>query len=145
MNEMLTNHHLLVGNYSEAAEEIENILKQKKDNRLIKKLIVCYTQLGKIDEAFCFFYSLIKEDINAIINTGINEEYCPCPEIIPKVERKEVTYKNNSDRDIVLGMLWLYCDPKTSLKYFLNVLNNTEYDNRISEVIKIIKSQINDH
>jgi pentatricopeptide repeat protein len=145
MNEMLTNHHFLVGNYSEAAEEIENMLKYRKDNKLIKKLIVCYTQLGKIDEAFSLFHTLVKEDINLIINTGLNEEYCPCPEIIPKVERKEVTFKNICDRDIVLGMLWLYCDPKTSLKYFSNVLNSFGYDNRINEVIKIIKSQINDH
>ena len=142
---MLTNHHFLVGNYSDAAEEIENLQKHKNDNRLIKKLIVCYTQLGKIDEAFSLFHSLIKEDINTIIDTGISEEYCPCPELIPKVERKEITYKNNYDRDLVLGMLWLYCDPKTSIKYFSNVLSNIEYDNRINEVIKIIKAQINDH
>jgi pentatricopeptide repeat protein len=134
-----------VGNYSEAAEEIENLLKHKKDNRLIKKLIVCYTQLGKINEAFSLFHSLVKEDLNLILNTSLNEEYCPCPEIIPKVERKEITYQSNFDRNIVLGMLWLYCDPQTSLKYFLSALDNIEYDNRINELIKIIKSQINDH
>ena len=69
MSEMLGNQYFLARNYSGAAQELEKVLREDSKNKAIRrKLIVCYTQIGEIQEALSLFLSLAKEDIGFIIN-----------------------------------------------------------------------------
>ncbi|MGK9475290.1 tetratricopeptide repeat protein [Melioribacter sp. OK-6-Me] len=139
MSEMLGNYHFLIRDYYSALGELENALDKDPGNKLIrKKLIICMTQAGKVEEAFDHFYSLINEDIGIIINTKPDWEDCPCPHLVNKIEKDEIPVKNQYEKYLQLGMLWLYCDAKESIKNFKNALKYRS-DEKILHVIKLIE------
>ena len=142
MNEMLANHHFLVRNYSGASEELERIINVRPDKKLMKKLIICYTQTGRPDEALNLFLSVIKDDINIITSTNLDSEDCPCPELIFKVESNDVDYKDKYTKSYVLGILWLYCDLAESLKYFLRAKNFNQENDQVDKIIILLKKTI---
>lgn len=129
--------------YAEAAEELEKIYKKNPNNKnVIKKLIVCYTQIGKVNLAFELFYLLVNEDIELIIKTDPIKDDCPCFEL---VERDIYTEKYNlesTDIMIVKGIIWLYCDLEKSLKIFEEI-NHIIKNNKIKGIIKKMKEYKN--
>ncbi|MGK9368626.1 tetratricopeptide repeat protein [Melioribacter sp. Ez-97] len=142
MSEMLGNYHFMIRDYYSALNELEKALDKDPGNKLIrKKLIICLTQVGKVEEAFNQFYFLINEDVEIIVNTRPDWEDCPCPHLVNKIEKDEIPTKNQYEKYLQLGMLWLYCDAKESIKNFKNALKMNS-DNRLLHVIKIIEPYI---
>lgn len=139
MHEMLGNQYFLARNYTEARNELELALKENPTSLSIKKkLIICHIQTGSIFRALDLFYEVVKENIFTIINTDPILDNCPCPEIIYELENS--LYSANSEvRTLSLGMLWLFCDIKESLKYFTTL---TSTDKRIQTIIEQLQLTI---
>jgi hypothetical protein len=137
-SEMLGNKYFLARNYQGAAKNLQYVLSEDPINKSArKKIIICYTQTGEIKKAFDNFYTLVKEDINFIINTDPVADDCPCPELVAKYG-KIFPYENDSfDMKLMLGMLWLYCDVNKSSEIFGD-LTKKSTDLRIKEVLSLI-------
>ncbi len=118
MSEMLGNQYFLARKFCEALTELEEALNKDLFNKSIrKKLIICYLKTNRLDKALKLFIQLINEDIDIIINTDPILDDCPCPEIIYELENT-LEAEDTNERNIALGILWLYCDLSTSIKYF---------------------------
>ena len=132
MDEMLGNHYFLSRNYGRAAELLEKALRAEPKNKSIRrKLIICFAQTGHIDKALSAFLSLIKEDIDFIINTDPVDDDCPCPELVFNMEHGNVSDQESIDSTMVLGMLWLYCNLHKSFEYFTQAANMDKNDKMI--------------
>jgi len=142
-SEMLGNKYFLARNYQSAAQNLQYVLSHNPINKAArKKIIICYTQTGEIKKAFENFYTLVKEDINYIINTDPVADDCPCPELVVKYG-KVFPYENDSfDMKLMLGMLWLYCDVEKSIGYFKAIDGTNIADLRIREILKLIEKNI---
>jgi tetratricopeptide (TPR) repeat protein len=142
-SEMLGNKYFLARNYEDAAINFQHTLQFDPINKSIRKrLIICYTQIGQIQKAFDIFYSLVKEDIDFIINTDIVADDCPCPELTSKYGGI-LAYENDSyDLKLMIGMLWLYCDAAKSLGFFKRIQSENPGDVRIKEVTTIIQEKL---
>jgi tetratricopeptide (TPR) repeat protein len=142
MFEMLGNQFFLVRNYSRAAEVLEEALLHDRKNKAIrKKLIICYTQTGEIEKALDLFISLINEDINFLINTNLEADDCPCIELVFDLEKKLVQNRESLDYHLILGMLWLYCDLKKSIKYFNQAHKLDPSNQKMKSVLGILNAQ----
>jgi tetratricopeptide (TPR) repeat protein len=139
MSEMLGNQYFLARNYESAAKNLQYALDIDPLNKAVrKKLIICYSQTGEIQKALNVFYNLIEEDIDCIINTDVVSDDCPCPDLV-KHYGKIFPYEENSiDLKLMLGMLWLYCEVPTSLKFFKSVLKEYPNDERLKSISSII-------
>lgn len=142
-SEMLGNKYFLARNYQGAAQNLQYVLSHNPINKgARKKIIICYTQTGEIEKAFENFYTLVKEDFNYIINTDPVADDCPCPELVAKYG-KVFPYENNSyDLQLMLGMLWLYCDVEKSIGYFKALVKINTADLRIREILELIEKNI---
>ncbi len=131
MSEMLGNQYFMARKYEDAEKQLEETLAKEPANKSIrKKLIICYTQTGQISRALQTFLSLIKEDIHFVIDTDPVEDDCPCPELVFDIEKSSENKPSELARTEVLGMLWLYCNPEKSAKYFRKALTfqtDTQY------------------
>lgn len=118
MSEMLGNQYFMVRKYCEALAEFEEEYRKDTTNKSVrKKLIICFIKTNRIKEAFEIFIKLVDEDLEFIINTDPIFDDCPCPDIIFELENSIET--DTQDKKILaLGMLWLFCDIKKSVKYF---------------------------
>lgn len=144
MSEMLGNQFFMARKYEEAEKELEEALSNNQNSKHIRrKLIICYTQTNKLNQAFSLFYKLAVEDIDFIMSADPILDDCPCPEI--------VTYlKDNAPEDTkkvlnelkMLGILWLYCDPNKSYKYFKDYLKLDPNDSKIAHLIKLLGSKL---
>ena len=143
MHEMLGNQYFLARNYSRAAENLEKALvKFPRNKRIRRKLIICYTQLGEVEKALNTFISLIKEDIDFIINTDPIDDDCPCSELVFDLERR-MSEKGESFNDlVVLGMLWLYCNIERSWNYFQQAARTQPDNPKIKSVLSMLKPKI---
>jgi len=142
MFEMLGNQFFMVRNYARAAEMLERALwKDAKNKAIQRKLIVCYTQIGKVNKALEVFLSLIKEDIDFIINTDPVDDDCPCPELVFEMENKRDQNESSLDFHLILGMLWLYCDLDQSIKYFQKALAIAPHNAQIKSILSILKAR----
>lgn len=140
MSEMLGNQYFLTRNYSKAVSIYSRINKIEPKNILVKKrLIICFTQIGEMSKAFDFFYELVSEDIEAIINTDLIEDDCPCLELTKRYGMILPYEKNSIDLKLMLGMLWLYCDIEKSLGFFNELLVSNPEEKRYQEIIFKIK------
>ncbi len=145
MYEMLGNQYFLARNYSRAAENLEKALrKNPRNKRVRRKLIICYTQLGEVEKALNTFISLIKEDVDFVINTDPIDDDCPCSELVFDLERKVAERGESLNDLIVLGILWLYCNVDRSWNYFLQASRMNPDEARIKSVLSILKPRI-DH
>lgn len=137
MSEMLANHYFLVRNFISAKSILESIIEKEPNNLTAsKKLIICFVATAEVDKALKLFYKVIKTNIELIINTKIDSEDCPCPEIINEVDSKDNFFKSDREKTIALGILWAYCNIEKSIEYFKKVeMLNTEND-----IIKNINS-----
>ena len=83
MSEMLGNQFFLARNYAGAANELEKALKKDPASKYVqRKLVVCYSQINKLEKAFNVFYDLAKRDMDFIINAKYDDAECPCPELV---------------------------------------------------------------
>ncbi|NWF90989.1 MAG: hypothetical protein HXY50_16200 [Ignavibacteriaceae bacterium] len=145
MSEMLANHYFLVRNFLPAKTLFEKILIKEDSNKNIKKkLIICCVITGEIKRALELFTSLIEEDIDVILNTDLNSEDCPCPELIGQIENHNNFFNSESEYLIGLGILWLYCDLHQSLKYFNKVLVLAPDNNQYLKITSILRKRLSE-
>jgi pentatricopeptide repeat protein len=143
VSEMLGNQYFLARKYTKAANNFQQALANNSANKAIKKkLIICYTQTGEIEKALMIFHELVEEDIDFIINTDIKEDACPCNELIEKYGSVLPYEENSTDLKIMLGMLWLYCDPEKSLSFFKSVTEDYEENKTIDSIIRMIENSV---
>jgi tetratricopeptide (TPR) repeat protein len=139
MSEMLANQYFMIRKYSLAKEEYEKLLTDKEtDDKLLKKLIVCYVVSNELEKAFHLFFELIKKDPYIIINTKLEDEDCPCHEIIPQIQNDQILFNDKEEKNLALGILSLFCNKNDSLNY-LNKLSKEIYNQqKIKEAVQII-------
>ena len=139
MDEMLGNHYFLSRNYGRAAQLLEKASRvDPKDKPIRRKLIICFAQTGRIDDALAVFLSLIKEDIDFIINTDPVDDDCPCPELVFEMEHGNINNNQSLDSMIVLGILWLYCNFHKSFEYFTQAANIDKNNKMIKSIITLL-------
>lgn len=144
MSEMLGNHYFQLKDYSLAEHAYEKLSSREfSELKILKRLIICYTQTDKLEKALKLFIQLIESDINTIIRTDSNEEFCPCNDLIFSIENKTIKYENEFQTFSVLGILWLYCNYKTSLKYFKMAINEEPANEILQKAIKLIENYSN--
>ena len=140
MSEMLGNQYFMARKFAASVPEFEEVFNRAPDNKMIrKKLIICYTQIGQIQRAFQLFHSLIKEDIDIIAKTDVIADDCPCPELVEKLSEAQVS-DSNLEKELKLGILWLYCDSNNSLEHFLKAQSSDPNDELLTSTIRIISS-----
>lgn len=143
MNEMLGNYYFLVRNFISAKSIFERILEKDPINKSIKKkLTICYITSGEIDKALELFLIQIKDDIDFIINTDIKADDCPCPELISEIENQEKLFKNEIEKTIALGILWLYCSLEKSTEYFKRAELTNPKEERFMEITSILVNKL---
>lgn len=141
MSEMLGNQLFLVRKFSEAEKEFEQVLENEPQNlQTLKKIIVCHTQTGKYDLALKRFYKLVKINPHLIIETDQIFEDCPCPELIGKLENSLPFEKDEFYFQVLMGILWLYCDEKKSLEYFKAAQQNEPDNFYVNEIVNVLVS-----
>ena len=143
MSEMLANQYFLVRNFISAKSIYESILEKDSTNKSIKKkLTICCITTGEVDNALSLFLSQIKDDIDFVIHTDIRSEDCPCPELISQIENEEKLFKNEIEKTIALGILWLYCSLEKSIDFFKKAEVKNSNDNRIKEINSILINKL---
>jgi len=143
MNEMLGNQYFMARNYRAAQDEFELAIKKDPTlNRLKKKLIICYTQTGKVKQAIDLFIELISEHIELIIDTDPIRDDCPCPDLVEQIEKLKDSHTNSLDYHLILGIVWLYCDVNKSIEYFIKARQLEPADPRINKTIQIIENYL---
>lgn len=143
MSEMLGSQYFLARNYGRAAEELETaLLKDPKNKGIRRKLIVCYTQIGRVERALDLFLSLAKEDVDFTINTDPIDDDCPCPELVCDLEAKRGNNRESPDFHLILGMLWLYCNPRKSLQYSQTAQRLTSGNRKVKSVLTLLTARI---
>ena len=143
---MLANQYFLTRKYNLAAKELEeSIFSIDNSKIIIKKLIICYTQINKPVEALELFLELIKTDIDIIMRTDPKADDCPCFELIDRIKCDFVKYEDEFTKSYTLGILYLYCNLKQSLNYFKTALKFDPSNNKIIDVIEILGSKNNNY
>ncbi len=143
MSEMLANHHFMLRDYISAAERFEEELRHNKSSiTLKKKLIICYTQIGKVESAIDTIILLNKKELQSIIHTDPAIEDCPCRDIIYKIETRKIFNPNLKNKYLVLGVLWMYCDIRKSIEYFELVKELDKNDTRIRFIIELLDNEL---
>ena len=137
---MLANYHFIIGNYCTAIPELEVELSKNPSNYINKKkLIICYTQSNKLSKAIKHFIELLQEDINLIIDTDVEYEDCPCPDLIAMLENGTIQREGDLNLFVELGILWLYCDRDESVKYFLRAQKLDPSDKLINKILNLLQ------
>lgn len=135
MSEMLGNQYFMARNFVAAHAEFEGVLLKDPCNKLVgKKQIICYTQIGEIKKALTLFRNLIDTDIKLITNTDPINDDCPCPEIIHQMKSNSPAYIDN-EKNIMLGILWLYCDINESIRYFKMASKEQKEDASVQSIL----------
>ena len=146
MHEMLGNQYFMIRNFSAAKQEFELAMEDYPGNlKIKKKLIVCYTQTGDVARAFRLFKELVETDIEIIVNTHPVADDCPCPELIPIIEKQEAISINPFEANLILAMLWLYCDKENSMRYFLKAQAQKSENTELAEVISKVRTYLDTH
>lgn len=139
---MIANYHFMVRDFINATKELEETLRISYSKKTIKKLIICYTQTERFQDALELFYNLINEDIDYLINTDIENDGCPCPQLISIIENSKIKFPDEFTHNYVLGILWLYCDIHKSHYYFNSALILNPADRKMNNIITIIEKKI---
>lgn len=143
MSEMLGNQYFLSRNYQLAASVYSKVHDLEPNNlSIVKRMIICYTQIGEMDKAFYHFYELVKKDVSIIINTDLIADDCPCPELTERYG-KILPYENNSmELKLLLGILWLYCDSEKSLQFFDQLSKEVPQEKKYKEIVLVINKYL---
>lgn len=146
MSEMLGNQFFMARNYPAAQKELEEVyLKEPHNISVKKKLVLCYTQTGKLKEAIKLFSEIINENIELILDTDPSRDDCPCSELIAKIEKQYHPENSSSEHLLILAIIWLYCDENKSLEYFYKLKKLEPSNEVVSSAIKCIETFINEH
>jgi len=138
---MLGNQLFLARKYSQATENLELALEKDPQNLAIKhKLVICYTQIGQIDKALSIFISILRKNVDFIINTDPLDDDCPCPELVLELEKKLCENRDSLDYQLIMGMLWLYCSIEKSLQYFLKAQQIMPQNQEVNSILKILNN-----
>jgi pentatricopeptide repeat protein len=141
MSEMLGNQYFLVRNFEKALQQFEKVAEEGHLNEKIrKKMIICYCEVGNVDAALALFEKVITENIDLIVLTDIVSEDCPCPELLERMKWYEKIAANSFDFNCIIGMLNLYCNIDESIKYFLRSRSLQPADLRVNRILKLIKA-----
>ncbi len=144
MSEMLANHYFMIRNYARAINTYESLAAKSGISKATrKKMIICYVRTFQIEKAFVEFNKLVEEDLSFIIQTDLNADDCPCPDIIAEIERNEIDFKNKYEKLIALGILWLYCDKKESLVHFTKAYQIDQNDIHLHKLILLLNNNKN--
>jgi len=136
MSEMLGNQYFMARKYAAALTAFEECIKRGKSNKgILKKMIVCYTQVGKIEKSAELLDNLIHKDLEFILNTDPILDDCPCNELVNNLQGKYNQTVKSFDYLLALGVLWLYCNMDKSISYFKKALK-IKPDNKL--VISIL-------
>lgn len=142
MSEMLGNQYFMARNYKEAVKELEPVyLKDISNKSVRRKLIIGYTQTGKIMKALELFIPLVIEDVDFIMSADPIVDDCPCREIMQHLSSSPKNI-DSAESNIYNGILWLYCEPKKSLKFFRRAMFDFPENEEIKKIILIIKEHI---
>lgn len=145
MSEMLGNQYFMARKYKEAVRELELVYLTDSLNKSVRrKLIIAYAQTRNLKKALELFISLVKDDVDFIINADPISDDCPCPEIVDELgttPKDDISQESN----LYHGILWLYCDSKVSLKFLKNALKDFPEDEGLKDSIKIIETSIQLH
>jgi hypothetical protein len=132
MHEMFGNQYFLARNYIQAQKELEAALVHNPTSVSIKKkLVICHIQTETIDRAVDLFLDVITHDVHSIISTNPIFDNCPCPQLVYEMENSIAT-TNENQKNLALGMLWLYCDIIPSYRHFMSI---TRPDERVKRII----------
>ena len=142
MEEMLANQYFMMRKYNLAAKELEQAFHFTHNQKLAKKLIICYTQINKPREALDLFLSVISSNIELITDTDPLADDCPCPVLVTNIENGSVTYENEFIKFYVLGILQLYCKRDESIKYFEKANQLNPIDINIIRILEILKNNV---
>ncbi len=141
MSEMLGNQYFLARNFEKALHQFEKVAEIGHVNEKIrKKMIICYCEVGNVNAALALFDEVITENIDLIALTDVVSEDCPCPELLERMKWYEKVATNSFDFNCIMGMLNLYCNVDDSAKYFSRALELYPKDARISRISAKIKS-----
>jgi tetratricopeptide (TPR) repeat protein len=141
MNEMLANQYFIAERFKDACEKYKEVLKVNPTNTQVKKkLILCYIQIGKVQDAFELFLEIITTNINTIIENEKNIYNQPCKKMIYELEHLPSDL-NETDKMLVLGMLWMYCDINQAIQYFRKLITENPNDLIFKKVLnKLLNS-----
>ncbi|MGE5352264.1 MAG: hypothetical protein ACM3P0_09285 [Acidobacteriota bacterium] len=143
ISEMLGNQYFMMRKYMAASKEFEKSLQADLGNyKVVKKLVICYTQINRPFDALELFLDLISHDIGIIINTDPIAVNCPCPELIGVVEAGAVRYEDKFTMNCMLGILWLYCDMSVSLRYFKRAYDIEQENTLLNKVIRVYEDYL---
>lgn len=138
MNEMLGNQYFLSKRFNEATTQFERALLFNPQNYGVKKkLIVCYIQQKEFRLALKIFSDLISENVGAILNYDSDNVDCSCRDVIKEIENSS-SKLNDTERETMLGILWMYCDKVKSQKYFDSLSKREPQNLLYKKVTKII-------
>ena len=85
---------------------------------------------------------MINEDIDFIINTDPIKDDCPCPELVHNFEKDLTVNHGSTDFNLMLGIIWLFCDVNKSLEYFTKTHKLEPKRQKIIEIIHLLKNYI---
>jgi tetratricopeptide (TPR) repeat protein len=139
MSEMLANQYFMARKYDDAVPLFERLVSKNPQNlRVKKKLVICYTQTGQIERAVALVLELLRRSPRVILDTDIDSEDCPCPELTERMERRlQGTQPTVTDLN-QLGILYLYCDLEASLQYFQGSLGKEPNQPQVREILAIL-------
>ncbi len=143
MSEMLGNQYFMARNYAEAEAELEPLLSGNASKGVRRKLVICYTQNGKLRKALDLFNELITEDIEYITSADPVKDDCPCPELVKNIEKFELD--NSKDYLILKGILWLFCDYEKSLFNFTKAVGQASPNEAVLYAYNTIKDYVSAH
>ena len=145
MSEMLGNYYFMISRYKLACHELENALKrQRHNNDIRKKLILCYLDSGYFSKAYNLFRYLIKQDI-ADTFSDLNELAGPSRFIMKKFKKQSPKNMKKKDYYKVLAILSLYEDIPRSIEYFEITKSLSNNDKSIDTILKILSKAAGCH
>lgn len=119
---MLGNQFFLTRRFKEATTNFEKaLLLNPNNNDVKKKLIICYIQQNELTLALKLFTDLISDNIETILKSDPSKDDCHCQQMIYEIENSP-TKLTESEKNTILGILWLYCDKLKSQSYFENLV-----------------------
>ncbi len=142
MSEMLGNQYFMARKYENALKEFEECEAQGKANKSMrKKMVICYTQVGKIQKAAEVLRDLVYEDLDFILNTDPVNDDCPCSQLVTELEAKSNFTIQSFDYLLALGILWLYCNLDKSVEYLKKAREIKADDNISSILVRLTQKQ----
>lgn len=140
MSEMLGNQYFMSRQFDKALHHLERVLEGEPENeRVKKKLIICYCETGHVRAALRLFEQVITNNIRLIIDTDLVSEDCPCPDILERMNWYRKVAVNSADFHSILGMLNLYCNISESINSFQTAFDLRPEDELLHRIFTKIK------